>query len=668
MSGARSRDAVSPKSGDDEPRQEPYRTPKKPPAQPVGGYPLVALGLTSRPYRALVRAGIQTVGQLAELVGAGKASSIRNIGAKGLSEIEEKLTQFVAGRLSDIASGERPLLRTQPVHEASEVKTKPLSGLVASEMATIRSYIHAGLLHPRVVIQGVSIDELISGNTGLDLEQLHALASLVLSTSSLADELEKLYAAAAVGDIRVVLLGRYGLRQRTLQEIGQSMGITRERVRQREVRLGRRLAGAVAHENGDGPVVAAHTRLPLAKCQTALRMAEDLGRGLSYETWERRLLLAGLCGCWSQVDLKDIDVVEACLATCRLLAKTGVGIVRPPDNLLMAADLAFQGHPELSAAQGKPTDGEKRIRKRIRQHLRHTGAVNARWLSRDLSVNVGVIVSQIEALGLSRVDDDWYSLSYGLGAAGFGHLEVFHRAMRKMSTYCGPLELQSLCGGLRRASLRGQFPVPPPHVLGCVLLANGYTCEEGLYYWDGDPNVALGACEGAVRHAFGEMGPVLHHEQLAKVVQAAGLSLPALYSVLKHSPLFRRVEPGLYVLRGTAAGAEDLERARAKASDVPQDLEVTYVGGCVVAALNISVLSLGSGAITVPSRFPNLAGVWTCQVSDGTSHIVKVTPRAIAGLRFLSNELGVQPGDRVELSFDPRTHEVTLRRLQAGRE
>jgi hypothetical protein len=401
---------------------------------------------------------------------------------------------------------------------------------------------------------------------------------------------------------------------------------------------------------------------PVAPCiQSALLFASDMGDSISYAAWMSELQQRGLTGRWSTDDLRRLDVTEVLVSICRIAAKYSNPQFDLPSNLIGAVELAVGGSPDTRLVDVLVSDTQKRIRHRIRQHIRHSGGANARWLGQDLGVDSASIETEMASLGLARMAGDWFSPPSSPDGPDDGHLEVLHRAMCKMSSCCGPLDIQTLCGGIRKANFRKQFPVPPPDIMGHLLIANGYACEEGLYWWGGSTSVELSASEAVILRAFRSVGTVLNHEELAEAIRAAGLSFPALYNTLKHSPLFRRVEPGLYVVRGTRPSVQELERARGASQDVPLNLEVGYEAGCVLVSMSVSVISLVVGTIAITSPdFPNLAGDWTCMAGNDSSYAVRVTERGISGLRFMSEELGIQPGDRIALTFNPRLHAVSI--------
>lgn len=627
-----------------------------------GDIPLGALGLSPRPHNALVRAGIDTVAKLVEAVRADSVLSVRNIGVTSVAEIETKLIEFGALDMYPAPLDKRELTVEERIEQAREqTKTEIMSRHVDAQLSLIRTHVEAGILHPGVVVFGVSVGGLLARADDLSLGDMASLASTVLSSVNLAAELQALFSAVPRAELRTILLPRYGLRAQTLQTIGDSLGLSRERIRQLETRIARNLSARAASLSRSSRLGHDGSGSALVKGQTALNIARDMARDISYVEWKQRLDQSGVSGLWSADEYADIDVVEAFVATCRILGKAGVIELLLPDNLRQALHLASDGRPNAVVRRSYPTADQRRTRRRIWQHLRHTGAVNARWLSQDLGVDAIAIDAELAWLGFIRIDGDWYGAPSSPDGPTIGHLEVLHRAICKMSLYCGPLDIQSLCGGIRKANFRKQFPVPPPDIMGRILTGNGYACEEGLYWWDGSISVELSASESVILRAFRTNGPVLNHAELAEAIRAAGLSFPALHSVLKHSPLFRRVEPGLYVVRGTIPTLDDLDRARGASQDVPLNLEVRYEAGCVVASMNVSVISLVAGTIAITSQdFPNLCGEWTCMAGDEASYKVRVTERGIAGLRFISEALGVQPGDRIALTFNPRLHTVTI--------
>lgn len=152
--------------------------PLSPPPDPT---PLGVLGLSARPYNALKRAGITTIGQLAA-ISRKQIWEVRNVGEKALAEIESKLEAYLA----DPSRFKAPAV-------AKESPPLPLAPPPDSEMPD------------------TSADE-----------------------QTLPVQVEK-WLSVLTDRQRQVIRWRYGLdgsEPETLEEVGQRLGITRERVRQ----------------------------------------------------------------------------------------------------------------------------------------------------------------------------------------------------------------------------------------------------------------------------------------------------------------------------------------------------------------------------------------------------------------------------------------------------
>ncbi|RLC65361.1 MAG: hypothetical protein DRI48_06795 [Chloroflexi bacterium] len=234
--------------------------------------PIVVLGLSVRPYNALVRGGVTTVGQLARM-SSEQILGVRNVGAKSLAEIEEKLEAYLA---------EHPLSSPEP---NALVEPEPVLPLVAPALLARAAQIPlddisierlalptrwGNQFHRRgiesvgelarqpadAVDQDPSVGKQLERYLTWLVEQDEAtwadevagrgvspLHRLMLAETTLDDLVERWLGPLSDRERRV-LEWRYGLdcEPLTLEEVGQRLDVTRERVRQIQTRALSRLA------------------------------------------------------------------------------------------------------------------------------------------------------------------------------------------------------------------------------------------------------------------------------------------------------------------------------------------------------------------------------------------------------------------------------------------
>ena len=238
--------------------------------------------------------------------------------------------------------------------------------------------------------------------------------------------------------------------------------------------------------------------------------------------------------------------------------------------------------------------------------------------------------------------------------------DVFHHAVRKMSQYCGPLTVENICGGLRYAVSRTSFPVPPPDVTTYLLEKYGYACSDNLFCWDKASNETLNESETIIMECLRRNGPVVHHAELASAFIKSPLSFPALHSTLAHSPIFEKIESGLYKLRGALVTPEQIQRAEAATEVVPLNLSVQYDRrGLIVIGATLGILTIGAGTL-VSEQLPNLVGSWKCLIQEQQVGMLEVTLNEFRHLKPVLDLLDCQVGGRIVFTFNTWTRSVTV--------
>ena len=355
------------------------------------------------------------------------------------------------------------------------------------------------------------------------------------------------------------------------------------------------------------------------------------------------------------------DPVELMLATCKASCDSEkIGLVIP-ENLLYAVEAALAGEPDLPArvlhirATLPPA-----VRKRVARHAKFTGAVNARWLATESKTDLSYAQDILRAVGFRAYSGDWFTPSTFAQEYSVDAHDVFHHALRKMSLYCGPLSAESICGGIRHAVSRTDFPVPPPDVMIHLLEEYGYVCSDNLFCWDKPVNETLSEGEMIIMGCLKRVGPVVHHAELAGEFIRSPLSFPALHATLGRSPIFEKIDSGLYKLRGAPVTSEQIQRAEAASETIPLNLSVQYDRrGFIIIGVTLGILTIGNGTF-VSEQLPNLAGSWKCLVHEQQTGTLEVTANEFRHLRKTLDLLDCHIGDRIVFIFNTWTRSVTV--------
>ena len=515
------------------------------------------LNLTSRSFNALTSSDIRTVSEIARLVESGKIQTIRGLGREDILEIKDRLAEIKIQDLTKVDANTATTPRKMNIETIPEHVIKWQSQLVAKQLSTELLHEHAKIAD-RFVKDWLNIGA-IETNTVYEV-----LASILGSSLNICEEIEFLLHQISGQHYLTILLSRYGFDRKTLLQIGQEIGISRERVRQIDYELKNKLsdtAHAIVEAKSTKDIKDSPT---LLRMQSSLLIARDMGLDIKYEQWSQRIWASGLIGSWKSQDFIGKDAVEIMIAICNMLDDYRLPCLQIYENLQYAVQLAVSGKPNvpakiLHACKTLPNT-TKRL---INRHTKHSGGVHAKWLSEEIETELEEIKNILQGLKYNELSKGWFIPAVMKNPNEISARGVFHRALRKMFQHCGPMSIDNVCSGLRHVLSRTNFPVPPPDVMDEIVTIYGYRCTDQLYYWDGSSDENLNASETIIMDCLDRIGPVVHHSELTHAFIKSNLSFPALSATLKYSPLFEKIETALYKVRGRSIGYQDIERAKA---------------------------------------------------------------------------------------------------------
>ena len=656
------------------------------------------LNLTNRSFNALTRAGIRTVGEVAQLVESGGLQTIPALGEKSISEIEDRIAQIKfndseaeslaktnailalkqrvlalkrlveSGRLQTIRSlGRECILEIESelaqmeIHDASEIEVNIDAipeQVLRWQSQLVSKQISIGLLHDRARIADCSIKDWIGEIEATDNNQVYEVLATILGSSlNICEEIE-FFINQIPGQHRMtILLFISGFESKTLEETGQEIGVSRERVRQ------------ICNEFKDKviSIVDLKSKPALLRMQSALLIAEDLGLDITYEGWTQRIRSSGILGDWTSQDFVGTDAVKVMIAICNLLADCNIRWLQMPENLRDAVQLAISGTPNVPAKIRHVCDTlSDKVKRLINRHSKFSGGVYARWLSQEIEMELEEVEDILEGLGYRSLSAGWFTPRIPSDPNRISSHDVFHHGLCKMFQYCGPLDIDDVCAGLRHVLSRTRFPTPPPDVMDEIVRIHGYRCEDGLYYWDGESNENLNTGETVIMNCLGRIGQVLHHSELVYAFVESDLSFPSLHATLKRTPLFENIGSALYKMRGREVTYQDRERAQAAGEPQSLSPEVDYdTDGNIIVSVTLSAIAVGSGTIFC-QRFPNLSGDdWKCYVHGEEAGELNATENEFRRLNRPFELLNCQPGDRLKLIFNAWERTVTLEKVGA---
>jgi hypothetical protein len=589
---------------------------------------------------------------------------VRNIGQKSAARIQDALGRVWIVDQEATRSEEQTEQQIRAAQGAVEIPVVPAE-ITGWQADHIERQICAGLLHDQAKTGHRSISEWLVIVKGLDRrEAFETMTGIIGSSFNVCDELEFLLDSIERDDEVAVLLSRYGYQAQTLEETGAQIGVTRERVRQLGQKLERHIGRQVKLALEKQPRELAN--MPsLLRMQSALLVARDLGSEMTYADWKRRIVSSGLVGSWTSRRYRTIDPVEAMIAVCNLLADLRLNGLTIPTNLGYAIKLAAAGSPETRAKIARIRRTlPRRIAKVIARHTKFCGAVHTRWLSQEIDKSLPQTADILRALEYERVFDHWFVPRVGDNDDEVTRPDVLHRVLMEMFQYCGRLSTDDICCGLRLAVSRARFPVPPPEVMEEILALYGYQHEDGLWYCDEQMDQRLSRGERVIKQCIEQHGPVVHHSELAQAFVDSELSFPSLHATLRRSPIFDRIDRGLYKLRGQPVSRQDIERAESCSERVSVDPRVEYdKRGNITVTANLSVIAVGTGVLA-SEQFPNLSGEWDCFVKHQSFGKLQANGSEFRGLRESFEHLGCQAEGRVKLVFDVWSRTVEVEKVQ----
>ena len=619
--------------------------------------PIDWLYLTPRSFNRLMCANIQTIGELLQLVESDGLRIIRGLGQKSILEIKDKLIQAKFLNDSEVEASTDTIPR---------VVIRWQSGLVNQQLSR-------GLLHEEAIIAEKSIRDWLAGIETTENNRVYEVLAIILGSSlNICEEIE-FFLNQIPGQYRTtILLSTYGFEAKNLAQIGAELDISRERVRQ------------IRNELKDTVTSISHLKAKpaLLRMQSAFFIAGDLGLDITYEQWAQRIRSSGLVGDWTSRNFVGVDAVEIMIAICNLLADCNIHWLQIPENLEYVVQLVTEGKPNIPAKILHAVDTlSDDLKKLINRHTKFSGGVYARWLSQEMEMELEEVTNILQGLGYKVRSKGWFTPN----PSQISYSDVFHRCLRQMFQYCGRLGIDDICAGIRHgisrsgssvpAYLAGKgtdgsvFPVPPPDVIAEILRINGYQCENELYYWEGTYEEKRNAGEIIIMNCLEQIGPVLHHSELVHAFIESNLSLPTLSVTLNYSPLFDKVESGLYKLRGREVTYQDIERA--KAAGKPQSLrpEIEYdTEGNIIVSVTLSAIAVGSGTILC-ERFPDLSGSdWECYVGSERTGELRAAENEFRRLKKPFELLNCQPGERLRFTFNTWERAVEIEKEEGNAE
>lgn len=655
----------------------------------IENIPLAALELDVRHHNSLIRGGCSTLGQLQRAIDSNSLWEIKNLGVKSIAEIQEKMKQYLLENdvqqnpafiteiddqkpIDSTGLSEKPqildvraianlqlnLLSSylhkdqikllsgagiQTVGQLNDILASFVSFLSPNEELLgktinilsnrLRKQVQAGSLSADLRVGKMSLGEVLQYQAIDDQDRLNYLLTLkqLVIFESLDQEMDFVFSSLTSRQQDFYL--KYHLENITLDALGQTEGITRERVRQ-------------ILKDSRTKIESKLSQIRLDYLNTALVIAKQLGSELSRDRWqtelENRQLVDG------GESSKTIDRLFAILSD-KNLAQDGIKV---PDNVALiqkrSTDIPVY---VVKAAKEIPSKQFREVDRRVM----FTGGIHEDAALESLGCKPEELRAILAHRGLIEVEPGWFTIRDV--PVGDSRQPLLQAGLR-MWQYCGPLPFETFCDGLERHISRHFEALSPQAVLVQYLEKLGFRIEAGVVTYEGNGTVKLSGSEEIAFQILDELGPVISFQEMVNGFLKNGYSAASATSkIMGGSAVVERVGSGYYVKRGASYSAEDLERAMSRQEATEREPSISITSdGKVRYQTTVNSWALG-GSLSVGKMvqyLPDLTNGCPIFVGDKEFGRLVGSENMIWGLTPAFAELGVRFGDYIELEFDKR--------------
>jgi hypothetical protein len=432
-----------------------------------------------------------------------------------------------------------------------------------------------------------------------------------------------------------VLCRRTGVtsgRRETLSQLGESYGVSRERIRQIENQARKRLERVPARLRGG--------RLLSLVIE---RVREKVKARASAETVTALLSESGI-----QITKKELSYL--------LLFIEIDWLSLPEDMSIDPSTGVFVVSSERDAI----------IAKFAQRAIRNAGAVDSEVIAARFSLG------QSEVREILR--GPFMEASMGWFVADEPQ-DPFLTHVRLMLAHCSErLPLRLIRSGLRRRYVRrapqARFRIPPAAVIGLALGRSAeFEVQDGECYWRRPAGIehqlALTGSVKVLMSLFDEISPVLSFEEIHSRLLSAGYSSPTVSAILAQTPYITRIQLGLYSKVGSDVSFGEIQAARERKTPIP-DIPSSILyrrDGTIVISVTAGGLT-ESGVVNSP-HLDGFDGVWSIDWEDLEAGALNVRNNFAFGLARCFQLAGIRRGMRVELAFNVLSHRVNVRSVDS---
>lgn len=648
--------------------------------------PISELNFSIRVHNALMRADCDTVGRLHRVMKDGSVWEVRNLGAKGFAEVEEKLENFFASigysesnhsqpqysepiapeptfqsnfdidligdlslfllpaaYLSNEQTGKLKLAGIETIGQLNsifrnfqnfifpnELLTKKVINLLISRLG---KQVHEGSLSADLLIADQCLSEWLQ-KTPADSQEMQdfiiALKPLVIF-DDLEQELGFIFSSLSPREEELYL--KYHLKNVTLEELGQEEKVTRERIRQ--IISGARTK--ILHQL---------SLVRLDYIHTALDIGEKLEGELSRSRWKAELQNKKLIR--KQGSSKTTDRLFGILSDKNLMGN----LIKTPDNVALI--LSSKADMPVFVTRALEVIPSEKFRE-VDRIVKFTAGIQKERAVEILGCKPEELNSILVYRGLEEVEQGWFSIRY---IPRERTRQPLLEAGLRMWQNCGSLEFGTFYVGLQRYVSRHYDALAPEKIVVHYLEKIGFQIEEGHVLYKGKETASLSGAEELAVKIIDRLGPVVSFLELVDGFLADGYSAAsATTKVMKESAVIERIELGFYKKRGVTVSTGDLEAAKTRQESTDREPAISITAnGKIRYQTTVNTWALG-GVLSIgklSEYLPDLSDGCPVYVGDKECGKITGTENLIWGLTAAFKELEVKFGDYIELEFDKR--------------
>jgi len=592
------------------------------------------LGLNTRSYNALKRAQVGTVYQLTNQT-ENDLMKLRNLGIGSIEHIANRLASyFQAVGISNRDSKESNSNNVQGanrINQFTEIIKRISSYFKDQEILddfyfppsvqeNLSKYLNSEVATLSKINRLIASNSLKNANISMLQPTMHWLEK-IQAYDCIDQEVDALVSSLDERE-NFILLHRFGVDTNlTLEEIGDRYEITRERVRQIQAKIQKKLVARV-------------TRIPLFYSQAAILVLRRLGENTSLELWQKKLT--------------DINILKESSSLRLLVAigrATGVSKLTLPEEF--SQWLKQRVSPHILAVSKSVLDKARKLH-------RNCGAVRTKSLITE-KVSESDVEQILRLNGFAEVYPDWWAKD--------GGESVLERVATKIITYCGPVSASEMRYALSKHLSRFQLPAPPSEVIVKVLeKREEFIFNDGLISRRRPlfRRVNLTGPERLFLKEFRTEGPILSFERIHYILVESSFSTASVTSLLKYSPLVRKIKSPFYTMLGTKYDIADIESAESQLTRVSAKPTIRpRSDGVIEFETNVGSW-LAYGGVVASGPATRMKGAWTIMYNGTAQGELIVEGNFIRGLSSVCNTLDIIPGDRIRIEFDTWKREARI--------